>query len=70
MYYLACCDDKGKCFGFLRKDKTVSTDPDREKDQLMSFKKKVDSNETVMQINLSKLLMPNGYPYKVTPVKG
>lgn len=70
MYYLACCDDDGKCFGFLKYDKTVSTDPDNEMDKLMSFKRKKDTNELIMQINLSNMLLPNGYPFRVTAVKG
>ncbi len=69
MYYLACCDDSGKCFGFLRKDKTVSKNPDNEKETLMSFKKKADTNEICLQINLSRMLLPNGYPFRVTAVK-
>lgn len=70
MWYLACCDNEGKCFGFLRKDKTVSTNPDAELGKLMSFKRKADTNETIMQINLSHMLMPNGVAYRVTAVKG
>lgn len=69
MYYLACCDSEGRCIGFLRNDRTMSKDPDNEMDKLMKFKKKSDCNETVLQINLSRLL-PNGYPFRVTPVKG
>ena len=70
MYYLACCNNKGECFGFLKKDRTVSTDPDNEMKQLMSFKRKGDTNEIVMQINMSHMLMPNGCPYRVVAVKG
>ena len=69
MYYLACCDSEGKCFGFLRQDKTVSKNPDNERDKLMKFKKKSDSNEIVLQINMSQML-PNGYPFRVVAVKG
>lgn len=69
MYYLACCDSDGKCFGFLRQDKTVSKNPDNERDELMKFKKKSDSNEIVLQINMSQML-PNGYPFRVIAVKG
>ena len=69
MWYLAACDDDGKCFGFLRKDKTVSKDPDNEVDKLMTFKKKADTNEICMQINLSRMLMPNGFTFRVAPVK-
>lgn len=69
MYYLACCDSEGRCIGFLRNDRTMSKDPDNEIDKLMKFKKKSDCNETVLQINLSRML-PNGYPFRVTPVKG
>lgn len=69
MYYLACCDSDGKCFGFLRQDKTISKNPDNERDKLMKFKKKSDSNEIVLQINMSQML-PNGYPFRVVAVKG
>ena len=69
MWYLACCDNEGKCFGFLRKDRTVSTNPDAELWKLMSFKRKADTNETIMQINLSHMLLPNGSAYRVTAVK-
>lgn len=69
MYYLACCDYDGKCFGFLRQDKTVSKNPDNERDKLMKFKKKSDSNEIVLQINMSQMLS-NGYPFRVVAVKG
>ena len=69
MYYLACCDSDGKCFGFLRRDKTVSKNPDNERDKLMKFKKKSDSNEIVLQINMSQML-PNGYLFRVVAVKG
>ena len=30
MYYLATCDNKGKCFGYLRTDNTISKNPDDE----------------------------------------
>ena len=70
MWYLACCDNDGRCFGFLRKDKTISTNPDAELGKLMSFKRKADTNETIMKINLSHMLMPNGVAYRVTAVKG
>lgn len=69
MYYLAVCDNDGKCFGFLRRDKSVSKDPDREMDQLMSFKRKKDTNEIVMQINFGHMLLPNGPSYRVAVVK-
>ena len=69
-YYLACCDNDGRCFGYLKNDKTVSTDPDNEVDQLMAFKRKADTNEIVMQINMSHMLMPNGYPFRVVAVRG
>ncbi len=70
MYYLACCNDAGKCFGFLRKDRTISTDPGVDMDKLMSFKTKRETSEIVMQINLSHMLMANGIPYRVAAVKG
>lgn len=68
-WYLACCDNDGRCFGFLRKDRTVSTNPDAELGKLMSFKRKADTNEIIMQINLSHMLLPNGSAYRVTAVK-
>lgn len=70
MWYLACCDDEGKCFGFLREDKTVCTDVDNELNSLMKFKRKKDTTEIVLQINMSKMLLPNGYPFRVVAVKG
>lgn len=70
MYYLAACNNEGKCFGFLKKDRSISRDPDHEMDQLMAFKKKKDTNEIVMQINLGHMLLPNGPKYRVAVVKG
>lgn len=70
MYYLACCDNNGKCFGFLRKDRSVSRDPDNETEKLMAFKRKKDTNEIVLQINLGHMLLPNGCAFRVTAVKG
>lgn len=69
MWYLAVCDDTGKCVGFLKKDKTISIDPDGEMEKLMAFKRKKDTNEIVMQINLGHALLKNGCEYRVTPVK-
>ena len=69
MWYLAVCDDTGKCVGFLKKDKTISVDPDGEMENLMAFKRKKDTNEIVMQINLSHALLKDGCEYRVTPVK-
>ena len=69
MYYLACCDDNGICIGFLKKDRGVSKNPDREKENLMCFAKKRDTHEIINQINFSHLLMPNGYPFRITVVK-
>ena len=69
MWVLAVCDDEGKCTGFLKNDKSVSTNPDGEFDALMKFKTKKETNEICLQINLSKKLMSNGYPFRVTPVK-
>ena len=70
MYYIACCNDNGKCFGFLRKNKTVSTDPDNEMAELMSFKRKGDANELILQWNLGYELLPNGNKFRITAVKG
>lgn len=69
MWYLAACDDTGKCIGFLKKDKTISSDPDSEMENLMSFKKKKDTNELAMQINLGHVLLKDGCKHRVTPVK-
>lgn len=69
MYYLAACDNEGRCFGFLRKDRSISKNPDAEMDQLMSFKRKKDTNEIVLQINLGHMLLPNGVGYRVAVVK-
>ena len=68
-YYLACCDDTGKCFGFLRKDNTISKTPDNEIENLMSFNRKKDANEIVLQTNLSHILLPDGVPYRIAIVK-
>lgn len=70
MYYLAVCDSDGKCIGFLKNNMEISKNPDDELNKLMSFKKKSDSNEKVMQINLGHTLLPNGFLYRVTTVKG
>lgn len=70
MYYLAVCDSDGKCIGFLKNNMEISKNPDDELNELMSFKKKSDSNERVMQINLGHSLLPDGFPYRVTTVKG
>ena len=70
MWYLAACDNDGKCVGFLRKDKSISTTPDDEMDKLMSFKHKKDTNEIVLQINLGHVLLPGGWEFRVKPVKG
>lgn len=70
MYYLAACDNDGRCFGYLRTDNTVSKNPDKEIDKLVCFKKKSEASEKVMQINLSHSLLPNGSPFRVTVVNG
>lgn len=70
MYYLACCDDNGICFGYLKKDRGVSENPDRDKENLMCFARKLDANEIIMQVNLSNALLMDGYPFRVTAVKG
>ncbi len=48
MWYLAACDDDGVCFGLLRKDKSVSENPNAEASKLMTFKTKKQASETVM----------------------
>ena len=65
-----CFDNNGKCFGFLRKDRTISMNPDNELDKLMAFKRKKDTSEIVLQINLGHMLLPNGCAYRVTAVRG
>ena len=70
MWYLACCDDNGKCFGFLRDDGTVSENPDSEMESLMCFKKKSDANAKIMQINLGKSLIQNESGFRVVLIKG
>lgn len=70
MYYIACCGNDGKCFGFLRNDKTVSENPDSEIDKLMKFKKKEDANELILQWNIGHILLPNGSNFRITAVKG
>lgn len=75
MYVLACCNEEGKCVGFLRNDKNCEMNEENINDMewvnknLMLFKKKGDANEICNQINLSNMLLPNGYPFRVTPVK-
>lgn len=69
MYYIACCDNEGKCFGFLRNDKSVSKNPDNEMDKLMKFKRKGDANELILQWNLGHMLLPNGSDFRITTVK-
>lgn len=70
MYYLAVCDNAGRCYGFLRIDNTVSTNPDNEIKNLISYKKKSEALERAMQINLGHLLLPNGADFRVAVVKG
>lgn len=70
MYYLACCDDNGICFGYLKRDRGVSDNPDKDKENLMCFARKRDANEIIMQVNLSNALLMDGYPFRVTAVKG
>lgn len=71
MYYLACCDDEGKCFGYLDKNNNPVSDENKfNDDYLLTFKDKRTANEKIMQINLGKILLPNGYPFRVVAVKG
>lgn len=69
MYYLATCDSEGKCFGFLKNDKTISKNPDKEMDDLLGFRTKAIAQEKALQINMGHLLLPNGSPYRVAVVK-
>ena len=56
-------------YWLFKKDNTISTDPDNEMENLISFKRKRDTNEMVMQINLSHALLKDGYEYRITPVE-
>ena len=69
-YYIACCDDNGKCIGYLKNDDSVSSDPDKDIDELMCFDTKPAASEKVMKANLSRLLMPSGIPYRTVAVRG
>ena len=69
MWYLATCDNDGRCFGFLNSDDTINKDPDNTPEKLRSFKKKQDANIVAMQINLGHMLLPDGRPYRVAVVK-
>lgn len=74
-YVLACCNNDGICFGFLNNARQVETDERLLDDSrwcdknLMTFRTKRESNETVMQINFSHLLLHNGYPFRVVAVR-
>lgn len=70
MWYIACCDSEGKCFGFLKKNRTVSTDPDIDVNDLMNFRTRKQTNETCLQINLAHALLPDGPSYRAVAVKG
>ena len=70
MYYLAACDNEGKCFGYLRIDNTVSENPDDEIDKLLCYKKKSEASEKAMQINLGHALLHNGSKFRIAVVKG
>ena len=69
MWYLAACDNDGKCFGFVTKDDKV-TENTEDLSKLKAFKTKKETNKIVMQINLGHMLLPNGRPYRVCAVKG
>ena len=70
MYYLAACDNEGKCFGYLRIDNTVSENPDDEMDKLLCYEKKSEASEKAMKINLGHALLPNGSKFRIAVVKG
>lgn len=70
MYYLAACNNEGKCFGYLRIDNIVSENPDDEMDKLLCYKKKSEASEKAMQINLGHTLLPNGSKFRIAVVKG
>lgn len=70
MYVLACCDDNGVCIGFLGKDGEVIENKEKlTEEHLMTFRGKKDTNEKCTQINLGRLLLPNGAKFRVTPVR-
>lgn len=69
MYYLAVCNNDGICYGFLKKDGGISTDPDNEKDLLEMFRKKSEANKKCLQINLGHMLLPDGALFRVAVVK-
>lgn len=69
MWYLAACNNDGKCFGFVTKDGNVTEDTE-DLNKLKSFKTKKETNEIILQTNLSHMLLPNGSPYRVVAVKG
>ena len=69
-YYIACCDNDGKCMGYLKNDDSVSSDPEKDLNELMNFDTKTDANTKVMQMNLGRLLLPNGAPYRAVAVRG
>lgn len=70
MYYLAVCNNDGVCYGYLKKDNSISKDPDNEIDKLICYKNKSQANEKALQINLGHLLLPNGSTFRVAVVKG
>lgn len=70
MFALACCNDEGVCIGFLSKTDTLVTDKNKFTDEfLVTFPNKKKANEKVLQINLGHSLLPNGHPFRVTPVR-
>lgn len=70
LWFLAVCNDDGVCVGYLTKDEQICESPDDNIDSLMCFNRKKDADEKALQINLSKALLPNGYPFRVAVVKG
>lgn len=69
-WVLYACDSDGRAFGMLGKNREVITDQAQmTKENVMLFNKKADTSELVMQINLGHMLLPNGVPYRVCPVR-
>jgi len=70
MYALACCDSDGRCVGFLGKDNSVINNNSKLTEEYLDvYRNKKDANQRTLQINLGHMLLPNGFDYRVVPVK-
>ena len=69
------CQKKNSTKNFILDDLTkiriLEQDKNYEMDdfKLLTFKKKGDTNEIVLQNNLGHLLLPNGNPYRYVAIK-